>query len=599
MNISSPLKSSAGGRPPKIPARKKTPLRTRPAKPPVALPKIILTQLHGLSAKVQQISLTEGFLWLALALAGIVLVQATLDWVFDLPWNVRLLFALCDLGLLGWITFHYLLKPMQKPLTPEQAALRAEMRYPVLRTSLISAVQLAKSPEGSTRMVEILVQQVAKRAAQMDFRAAVDAKHLRKLAMTSIALVLVTLGLIAWLMPKSLILLERILLSRQPLPTETIVVAISGDFKIPAGQTIELSAKAQGVLPKSGSVEIDYAGHGSQTATVTPASSSPDTFVLNLPNVQQDLSYRFRLNDGRGEWFKVTIQHGPVLAKVSFRQDYPAYTGLASTQLSAGNLTLLAGSHLHVEGQSDQELNSANIILKGINQTIPMNVAGDRRTVSADSPIPVQGLEGFSVSMQNTDGIDSQNNTLYRVEVVPDKPPEITFAAGQAEDKTFVQADRPEIHFKVVDDFKVEKVFLCVENVAETVAGSDEVPNAEAAPTKEDVTRIPINVPTPAGSLSFDYVWQDAEKSGLWKEGKTVSYWIEAEDNNNVTGPGVGKSGKREWRVITVAEMQKELKDKEKEIAEKMDDAGQKEQELQHNLGNTIKQEAAPENAPK
>jgi len=279
---------------------------------------------------------------------------------------------------------------------------------------------------------------------------------------------------------------------------------------------------------------------------------------------------------------------------VSFEENFPAYTGLGKTPLSAGNLTVLAGSTLHVEGRADQELTAAHIVLKGVNQQIPMLIGDDKKSISGDINIPAQGLVGFAIAMVNTDNIDSPNNTLYRVEVVPDKPPEITFAPGQSEDKTYVEADRPQLRFKVVDDFQVRKVYLCVEKVFEEAAGSDEGPNAEQAPPPEEVKRIPIDVPTPAASLNFNYVWQAAMDSGLWKEGNAVSYWIEAEDNNNVTGPGVGKSAKRQWRVISVAEMQKELKAQEKEVADKLDEDAQKEQDLQQNLGNQIKQEAAP-----
>ena len=69
--------------------------------------------------------------------------------------------------------------------------------------------------------------------------------------------------------------------------------------------------------------------------------------------------------------------------------------------------------------------------------------------------------------------------------MVPDKAPEITYIPkpGQAEDKTYVESGRPELYFKVVDDYQVKKVFLCIENVVQAAAGSDEGPNAtEQAP---------------------------------------------------------------------------------------------------------------------
>ena len=594
MKTSTPSKSSKAGSPPKPAVRKKTPLKTRPPKPPVPLPKIILTQLQGISAKALQIAWTEGFLWIVIALCAIVLVQGTIDWMFDLPWRTRFIFALGDLALIGWLAFRHLIQPYRKQLTPEQAALRAEMRWPALRTSLISAVQLAKSPEGSTKMVELLIQQVAKRAAQMNFRTAVDGKHLKKFWLGALALVGVTAGTYVLLAPKSGILLERLLLWNVPLPTETIVEPISGDFSIPAGETIQLVARAKGKIPRAGRVEISYDGKETQNVSVTPTGSSPDTFAISLPNVQQGLTYRFYLNDGRSPEFKVTILHGPVLDSVTFEQDYPAYTNLGKTQLTAGNLTLLAGSKLHVTGRASQELKSARVQLKGINQQYPMLIGDDKKTISCDIPIPVQGMEGFSIIMQNTDSIESQNNTLYRVEVIPDKPPEITFAPGQSEDLTLIETEHPRFRFKVTDDFQVKQVFLCCESVAQAAAGSDETPQADAtAPAAEDIKRIPIDVPSAAASLTFDYDWKAAADSGIWKEGKTISYWIEAVDNNNVTGPGIGKSGKRQWRVISIEEKKKELTDKLSEEAEKIDADSEKQKELQKNVGDMIKQQGA------
>ena len=395
MNISSPLKPKTSQAPKTI-VRKKTPLRARPQLPPVPLPRIILSQLEGLSARVLQICLTEGLLWVAAALCAIVLVQGSLDWLFDLPWNTRLVFALGDLCLLGWLSWRYIIKPWKKQLTPEEAALRAEMRWPVLRTSLISAVQLAKHPEGSTRMVELLVQQVAKRAAEMNFRLAVDAKHLKKLTLSTTVLLIVTAGLGAWLMPKSLILLERILLINVPLPTETIVIAVSHDFAIPAGENIELSAKAQGKVPPAGQVQVTYEGKGSQMVPVTLDAFQPGYFHNQAAErpAGADLT-GFTSTDGRGDEYKVVILHGPVLEKVGFEQTYPAYTGLGKVQRTAGNLTLLAGSKLRVEGRADQNLTSAQIQLKGINQQIPMLIDGDKKSISGRDHDPRTGTRGL------------------------------------------------------------------------------------------------------------------------------------------------------------------------------------------------------------
>jgi hypothetical protein len=523
-------------------------------------------------------------LWIAAATGAILLLQGSVDWLFDLPWSTRLCLAIVDIALLGWLVFQFGIRPWRKRLTLEQAALRAETRWPGLRTSLISAVQLARSPEGSGRMVEALIQQVAQRTAKMNFKTAVEAGHLKKLALLAAVLLLAAGGLGWWLAPKSMILLRRLLLSREPLPTQTIVVPVSGDFAIQAGQTIELVAKAQGVIPRAGRVEISYEGKGVQTVGVSPKPADPDTFLLTLPNVQQPLTYRFYLNDGRGPEFNVVLVHGPVLQSVTFEQNYPAYTGLAKTQHSAGNLTLLAGSKLHIEGASDQPLSGAHLHLKGLEQDVDLKVGGDGKSISGDLQVPAKGLEGFSIILKNTDGIQSQDNALYKVEVTPDKPPEITFATDQPDEGTLVTSMHPRLRFEVHDDFLVKQVTLCCE-----VTNDD--PTKETSDTDPSkVKRIPIDVPKPAGALQFNYEWKDPDPA-IWKEGTTINYWIEAVDNNDVTGPGVGQTPKRQWKIISLEEKRKEIADKLRKNAEAIEDISKSQDDLRNNVGDLLKKE--------
>lgn len=572
----------------KIPPQKRMPLPQRPARPPVPLPKIILHQLQALSSGLLMVSWMHGALWLVIAISTALLLQGSLDWLLDLSWGARLFFFILDLAAIGWLAWWYLIRATIKKLTPEQAALKAEIKFPALRTSLISAVQLAKSPEGSPAMVEALIRQVAERAKTLKFQKAVSTIHLRKYFIAAAVLGVAVAGLYIKCAPKSNILLRRILLSHEPLPTQTIVVAVSGDFSIPAGETIEVEAQAQGVIPRNGRVEITYKGQASQMVSITPKVSSPDTFSLTLPNIQQPLTYRFYLNDGRGEEYKVTLFHEPIIESITFEQNYPAYTGLAKTQHNAGNLTLLAGSKLHIEAKTDQQLKSAHVVYKGVDQqAVDMTVGADGKSISCDLPVLAKGFDGFSIVTTNMEGFDSKANTVYRVEVVPDNPPEIAFAEGSADSATLVEEQRPRMRFQVRDDFMVTKVFLCCQTAGADAAGSDE--NATEA-QKLNVTKIPIEVPKAAPSLAFDYEWKNPQESGLWKAGTTITWWIEAVDNNDVTGPGVGQSPKHTWSIVTLEEKRKELTEKLKQQADEIEHLSEQQQELKNNSADLIEQ---------
>jgi hypothetical protein len=217
------------------------------------LPGAVQRQLHALATRELRLGWLEGMLWLLVAACVLAPAQGLADWLFDLPWRTRALLMLADLAVAGGLVFQFGIRVWRKRLTPEEAALRAEVRWPAFRTSLISAVQLSRRPEGSPLMVQALISQVATRAATVDFRVAVDSSRVRKIAIAAGALLLLVAALAWWTAPKSLVLGERILLGTIPLPTETIVVPVTGDIAIqPARPSISrpgppASSRGQGV----------------------------------------------------------------------------------------------------------------------------------------------------------------------------------------------------------------------------------------------------------------------------------------------------------------------------------------------------------------
>ncbi len=551
---------------------------------PHALPQAIAKRLQALSHRTLLVSWAEGILWILIAACSLALVQGMLDWLFDLSLRVRAAFLMADFAILGLLFFRFGISPWWNRLTPDEAALRAERQWPALRTGLISAVQLARRPDGSPALVEAMLAQMARRIAPFDLRGAVPWVQLKRLCLVAVAALLLTGGLMFAFAPKSLLLLERIALRNVPLPTETMVAAISGNFSIPVGQSIELSARATGVIPRSGRIEIVYEGRRPERVTVTPKASSPDVFSLQLPNIQQPLTYRFYLNDGRGEEWHVELIHPPVVSEIAFEVTPPAYTKLMPTPLSAGSLTLLAGSQLGISGKSNAPLGSARLVTEGEERTVPMKPQGsDQREFQATLDVPPKGLEGFRIELTNQRDVVSQNNTVYAVTVVPDKPPEILFAEGQPEKMNLITTQLPRRRFEVRDDFQVQQVFLCVQPLSSL--GEGEEPNPEKAKL------IPIPVPQASARLAVDFEWKDPEKSVDWAEGQSFTCWIKAVDNNDVTGPGISYSAPWQWSVVSLQTKREELADQLRRHAESIKDLSGVQESVRKDLGEWLKQE--------
>ncbi|MEI6491021.1 MAG: hypothetical protein WCO94_00615 [Verrucomicrobiota bacterium] len=565
------------------PAPRRSENRGGPRRMPDSLPSEIARRLRALASRVLFASWAEGFLWTVAVLCGLVIVQGTLDWMFDLTLRVRLLFLGVDLGVIALLIFQFGVRPWRERLTPDEAAIRAERHWPELRTGLISAVQLARHPDGSPVLVKALLGKVALRVATLDFRLAAPWSTLKKSALSALLAAGIASGLTLWLAPASLVLLQRILLSKRQLPTQTIVTALSRDFSIPTGQTIELSAKATGVVPRSGRVEVTYEGKPTETVTVLPKASSPEVFSLQIANVQQPLTYRFFLNDGRGEEWKVTLIHPPVLQEVTFDVTNPPYTGLPQTRLSAGNLNLLAGSKLTITGKSSQPLKSARLMLTGVESSVELKPGGDsRNTFSTQIDIPREGLKGLWIELKNDRDILSQDNTVYAVEIVPDKPPGIVIAEGQPDRLKLVPEQKPALRFDVLDDFRVKEVYLCVQPLSSLGEGEE--------PDPKKAKQIPISFPQPAAGLTFNYEWKNPGESVDWAEGQTFVYWIKAVDNNDVTGPGITYGSPRQWSVVSLQTKREELAEQLRKHAESIKDLSGAQEGARNELGEILKQ---------
>ena len=272
------------------------------------------------------------------------------------------------------------------------------------------------------------------------------------------------------------------------------------------------------------------------------------------------------------------------MQEIAFESASPAYTGLPPTQLSAGNLNLLAGSKLTIAGKSNQPLKRARLMLAGSDRSIEIKPGGDGRTgFSTMLDIPKEGLKSLWIELTNDQDVVSQNNTIYAVEIVPDKPPDIVFAAGQPDSVKLVPDQKPVLNFEIRDDFAVKEVFLCVQPHSSLGEGEEPDPNK--------ARQIPIPVPKPAAGLNFHYEWKNPGESVDWAEGQTFTYWIKAVDNNDVTGPGISFSSPREWSVVSLQTKRDELAGQLRRHAESIKDLSGVQEGVRSGLGELLKQD--------
>lgn len=522
---------------------------------PLPLPPVIVRSLRQVMSRHWRVSLAECAALLLAFIPALWVVQALADWWFNLPWLVRFILLAADLGVAGYVIYRFAYRPLRKPLTLETAALRVEKEIPEFRSALISAVELSAGrpgcAQGSLALVqELLARVTAKVQATPIASRVIKTAHLkrwRKWALIS-AIVALAAGAVFW--PKSRVLVERILLSTVPLPTRTVVVPITRDESTVVGADVKLSARADGVVPRSGVLHVVFANKDRQEIPVSATSEDDAVFTVTMQNVQQSFTYHFALNDGVGPDFAVAAKTAPVLETVRFGQTYPAYTGMPEAEMSAGNLTLLAGSRIRIEGRATQPLREATVRLEGLNTEVKAETGKpDAQSFRGEFVVPKEGLTGLSLLLTNTAGVVSQENTVYRVELVEDRAPVVELLSPSGERLSVLLTSKPRLAFTVKDDFAVKKLTLKYELTRPALPGVE-----SATETGE----VPLTL-SKDGSASQIFTWDLAAQKPALSEGSTLSYWIEAEDNNDATGPGIGQTPKKTLAVVSQAEKRAEM----------------------------------------
>ena len=527
---------------------------------------LLLTKISAVRAKHSSVAIGTGIaIAVAVLVAGLI-VGMMLDYWLDLPRWIRAAFLAIDLSLVITIIVQTILIPILRGPDDDQIALKVEDAHPEFRTRLIASIQLSR-PEAipigaSASLVRAMVMQAESLADSIDFNRVVSTDRLMKMSIVA-ALVLLT-GLTSFAYGRhdgvSSDLLARAFLSNTPVPRKTRIDVPLGSFKIGRGDTAILFAKARGAIPTGGTIDIKFESGRKQTFPLDVSPNDPAMFTRSLENVQDSFSYRINLGDSTSDWYRADVLIPPVVTRLECQQVYPAYTKLGTVSRSLGDLSILSGSRLILkvttnnliqpDGSTGKLLNSVHLVnpngLPPVKLTVDPN---DPRQLTAEVPMPPK-TSGFSIGLNDTNGLKSKDPAVYRVDLVPDKDPTVHISYPERKEELVTRIATLEIGFDAADDFGLANLYLKYK--------IDDGPEQS----------IPLDINKPGQplprSLHKRYAWAISKLTPRSTtqptlEGSSIEYWLEAEDNNNVTGPGRGESERYSARVVSEAEKRAEI----------------------------------------
>jgi len=547
-------------------------------------PSALLSQrLEGLRRRHVLVTTLTGLALTAVVGLELLALAMFLDWWLELPWTLRLVSLFAQAGLLTFLLVNHVVIPLLRQPDEDELALMVEKGKPGFRSRLIAAVQLARPgavpPSASTSLADALVEETAALARPVDFASIVPTERLKKFG--ALAVIVPVLALAGFLAARetSTALLRRVFLSNELVPRKTRILVPDGNRIVGLGDAVRLEAFVQGIIPAQGRVELKYRSRRAQEFPLEQNRDNRANFGRTLENVQDSFEYRFSLGDGTSDRLNITAIPRPTVLAMECEQEYPAYTGLKRANRSLGDLTLLAGSVLRLKATATKNLQTAGLKLVGMEQEAALAISTNNpREFTGQFIVPAKGLTGFQIQMLDTENMESRDSATYRVDVLPDKAPTARITYPDRKEELITRQATMLIGFEAADDFEIAKVRLKYK--------VDSIDNGA-----EKVLELDLEQQRPQ-RLRRRYEWKLTDTLPGLGEGSVIEYWIEIEDNNNATGPGIGSSDHQLAKVVSEAEKRADLLNRAGDYLGSISDVAADQERLNKTLGATIRAKA-------
>lgn len=500
----------------------------------------VLRRLDALRRTAWALSLMAGLLrWgAATAVAGAVLVAVG---SFLPPWARLVGLAAWAAGSV-WLASREWLGRLLRVPTREDLAGRIEDADPDAQSRVIAAVQLhadarARDRLGyDSRLLNTAIDDGARAANAADGRLVLSAE--RRHALQGVSLALVATVIVAGLGATGVVSADRIRALWQS-PTESFTYAIEsvqpGNAAIQHGGDVPVRALIRGTY--SGDVSLRFRETGESDWRSLRMEKSGAVYEASILHIVSTTEYQVVAGKEASEQFALSVASPPVVESLRVHLRFPEYSGVASRALEDGNgdVTALVGTRVDWQGTSAVPLRSARL---DFDETEDVELAVDGSSFTGGTDVTAS--DRYALVLTSSDGVTHADPPRYVVVAVPDSPPELTVTAPGT-DTSLDRTMRLGLQAEAVDDFGVSKFVLRY---------SKEEGSQPAAVVMASHRRA-----TPVAQVAYSW---DLGPLDLFP-GESVSYYVEAWDNDTVSGPKFSVSPTYRVRFPAMEELFDEL----------------------------------------
>lgn len=472
-------------------------------------------------------------------------------------------------GLFGYFIVYPLLRlPSLRTLT-HQVESREDFK-----DILAAGYEFSQSDEAERRYSPVLVREVIRQAVHSVSGLQVRFLFLtgRQVSFVPVAyLALVVLAAMALVAPGVLLDAGKRLTSPRDVAAiehAANLYARPGNITVLAGTDVEVSAFDFGGSDEP--VRVSY--NLSESFWKTKETHERDVYfageartehAYTFEAIRNSVSYYFQAGDRRSPTYRIQVVNNPIVTELEVVLTPPEYTSEPSDTLSAsgGNIQALEGTHVSIRARTNNTLEGAWVQYDELPR-VRVEFAGQE--LSFDFIALKDGT--YSIHLEDNLNHETDAQLVYGIEVYQDNPP-VLDVLEPGGDASLPRSQRIDVSFVASDDYGVRKAKIYFRKSGEERFRRKSIPLGEDKDRKD---------------VAKKFTW-DLGDITLFP-GNYVEYFLEVQDNNVVTGPGVTKSRMYHVTVPTMAQLYEQIKEEDARRTDLIDEALSESRELKERI---------------
>lgn len=490
------------------------------------------------------------------------------------------------------------------PINPVYAAQILEQRSPSIKNAILNWILLRqerfqRGEQAPNKLTERMLDGVTRAAAHGASAIPPDqAIDTRKVVSWGLLLVLLLLFMIGYtaLSPKNpFVSMARIMLPflRINAPQSVRFLEVQpGNTQVLQGERIEISVEPVGRSTEP--VYLFFSTDDKQAIRQAIPMRLPEgkaRYEVSFPPGKQGfvsgVDYWIAQGDSRSESYRIEVRPVASLEVASLTYRYPAYTGMPEeTVENIGDIKAVEGTEVRVVLRSTVPLKQADLIFDNRSEkSLPMKVFGeDERSAQATFQLQRNGSDPdhsmaddfstmthqYSFQAVDQEGFESRRSGVFRMEILPDRPPLVQWSDTDARIKESSQFDIPlngsmELPIQAEDpDFALRFLRFHVESGDKRIRPVELLKSPAIGPTEHTG---PLHAKTAFSPISSRLT-----------EGDTAEIWVEAIDTK-LPDPNSSTTLRLTINVVAPKQQQQEPRQEEQEQEQEQQSERQERQE--------------------